>query len=101
MVIQVILKQLEEFYSSIDSLELEEKEPRVGLPCVARFSDDRRFYRAQILEIDGVSVRVLFVDYGNEDQVTLFDLKRILPRFMTFPKLVRIFIRFSLENMFF
>ena len=56
---------------------------------MARFSEDRRFYRSQIVDIKGDVANVLFVDYGNEqDDTPLQDLKRIVPDFLTFPKLV-------------
>lgn len=88
---QLILDKLEEFYSSIESSDLVETNPAVGLPCVARSARDGRFYRAQISEMDDDSAHVVFVDCGNADWVPLIHLKRILPRFMTFPKLVRLF----------
>lgn len=87
----MILEELKNFYSSIEISELEETEPSVGLPCVACFFINELFYRAEILEVDPPNARVVFVDYGNEDYLPLIHLKRILPRFMTFPKLVRIF----------
>ena len=94
----MILNQLEEVYSSLHTSELIETEPRVGLPCVTRFSDDKRFYRAQIVAIDGSNARVEFVDYGNEDQVPLSELKRIVPCFMAFPKTVKTLMPFYFKK---
>jgi hypothetical protein len=83
------LDHLDEFYSSLGPNELKETEPCVGLLCVARFVEDQRFYRSQIIDIKGDVAQVLFVDYGNEqDDTPLQDLKRIVPDFLTFPKLV-------------
>jgi Tudor domain len=83
------LDHLEEFYSSLGPNELKETEPSVGLLCVARFVEDQRFYRSQIIDIKGDVAQLLFVDYGNEqDDTPLQDLKRIVPDFLTFPKLV-------------
>ena len=39
--------------------------PVVGQACVAKFPDDEAWYRAQITELSGNAVKVLFVDYGN------------------------------------
>ena len=87
--VQSNLDHLEEFYSSLGPDELKETEPSVGLLCVARYAEDQRFYRSQIIEIIGDVAQVLFVDYGNEqDDTPLQDLKRIVPDFLTFPKLV-------------
>ena len=85
---QVKLDQLEEFYSSLGGAVLAEEEPKVGLPCVTRFSEDGRFYRAQITAIHGKSANVVFVDYGNEEETPLAQLRRIVPVFTEFPRLV-------------
>jgi tudor domain-containing protein 1/4/6/7 len=59
------------------------------LLCVARFVEDQRFYRSQIINIKGDAAQILFVDYGNvQDDTPLQDLKRIVPDFLAFPKLV-------------
>ena len=82
------LDKLHEHYSALASDELVEDSPSVGLPCVVRFEDDSRFYRSQILTIRGQFANVLFVDYGNEQETPLKELKRIHPQFLAFPKLV-------------
>ncbi|KAK4011675.1 hypothetical protein OUZ56_020794 [Daphnia magna] len=81
------LDQLGEYYTALSSSELVEDSPSVGLPCVVRFKDDDRFYRSQILSIHGNFAQVLFVDYGNEQETPLKELKRIHPRFMKCPQL--------------
>lgn len=86
--LQPDLDQLEEHYSALSNDELVEDSPSVGLPCVVRFKDDARFYRSQILSIRGQFAQVLFVDYGNEQETALKELKRIHPRFLKFPQLV-------------
>ena len=84
------MEQLKEFYSSLTKMELLEVEPKVGLPCVTSFSEDQSYYRALITDIQGPTAKVLYVDYGNEEQAPLSELKRILPCFMQFPKQVRV-----------
>ncbi|XP_057380222.1 uncharacterized protein LOC130702570 isoform X2 [Daphnia carinata] len=81
------LDKLGEYYTALSSTELIEDSPCVGLPCVVRFKADDRFYRSQILAICGNFAQVLFVDYGNEQETPLKDLKRIHPRFLKCPQL--------------
>jgi len=84
------LDHLEELYSSLGPNELKETEPRVGLLCVARFVEDQRFYRSQIIDIKGDVAQVSIADYGNEqDDTPLQDQERVVPDFLAFPKLVR------------
>ena len=86
------LNQVEELYSSLSPRELMEDKPSVGLPCVVQYNEDKRFYRSQILSIRDQVAKVLFVDYGNEQDTPLSELKRIIPRFMELPQLVSWFI---------
>ncbi|EFX83579.1 hypothetical protein DAPPUDRAFT_315375 [Daphnia pulex] len=60
------LERLEKFYSALSPDDLHEDLPRPGTPCVARFDEDGRYYRAEIIRIvaDGFA-DVSFVDYGN------------------------------------
>ncbi|XP_078047780.1 protein tudor isoform X2 [Augochlora pura] len=46
---------------------------KIGLPCAALY--DNQWYRAQILGINASNVRVLYVDYGNEETVTITSLR--------------------------
>lgn len=50
-----------------------------GIPCLALFSDDNQWYRAQVTEEGDKKVHVLFVDYGNESDVEKKDV-RYLPK---------------------
>lgn len=77
-----------DYYTALSSGECVEDAPSVGLPCVVRFKADDRFYRSQILSIHGQFAQVLFVDYGNEQETPLKELKRIHPRFIQCPQMV-------------
>ena len=47
-----------------------------GMPCLARYSDDRQFYRGIVKNILGVDAfQVLFVDYMNEEVVSKKELR--------------------------
>ncbi|XP_061599319.1 tudor domain-containing 6-like [Cololabis saira] len=50
-----------------------------GSPCLARFSGDDQWYRAQVLQKTDVGVHVLFVDYGNESDIDIGNVKSMPP----------------------
>ena len=83
-----------------------ETEPRVGLPCVVRYTDDNQFYRSEILELNESTAKVLFVDYGNTQETPLGELKQMTPKFMHLPMMVipaffYVFLFSSLLHVFF
>lgn len=43
-------------------------------PCIALFTDDQQWYRAEVISVDGKKLSVHFVDYGNFSQVDLKDV---------------------------
>jgi len=61
----------------------------IGLPCVAKFSLDSKWYRAEVisLESNGVAT-VVYVDYGNTESLPLSDLRKLLHRFLELPSQV-------------
>ncbi|XP_065110632.1 tudor domain-containing 6 [Paramisgurnus dabryanus] len=48
-----------------------------GSPCLARFSDDLMWYRAQVIKKSNDMISVLFVDYGNESEIDESSLKAL------------------------
>ncbi|KAM4541874.1 tudor domain-containing 6 [Odontesthes bonariensis] len=50
-----------------------------GIPCLALFSSDSQWYRAQVIQRTDSTLHVLFVDYGNESEVDINNVK-LLPR---------------------
>lgn len=58
-------ENLQVFYGDLRP-ELVIKKPRVGQMCIAKYSDDERWYRAIIKEVDRAynTVKVFFIDYG-------------------------------------
>ncbi|XP_023208251.1 tudor domain-containing protein 6-like [Xiphophorus maculatus] len=46
-----------------------------GVPCLALFSEDNKWHRAQVTENSDETVHVLFVDYGNECDVEKKDVR--------------------------
>ena len=84
--------EVESFATSMlykyDSLRPEEQRLQkvvVNRPCVARYSEDQAWYRGTIEKIDGTSVTVRFIDYGNTDTVNSAELKSVVPEFLKMP----------------
>lgn len=49
--------------------------PEVGDLVACKFSKDKEWYRAEILEKDRDNYKVLFVDYGNSEVTTISSMK--------------------------
>ncbi|XP_030575433.1 tudor domain-containing protein 15 [Archocentrus centrarchus] len=47
-----------------------------GSPCLALYSSDNQWYRAQVIAKAESTLRVLFIDYGNESEV---DIRNVRP----------------------
>ncbi|XP_035860984.1 tudor domain-containing 6 isoform X4 [Sander lucioperca] len=57
-----------------------------GSPCVALFSDDDFWYRAEVVDKDGDELSILFVDYGNKSQVNVTNVREMPPDLMESPQ---------------
>lgn len=59
---------------------------KVGQPCIAKYSEDQQWYRAQIMDIlTSEMVKVWFVDFGNFEDVKLADLKEMKHEWFSYP----------------
>lgn len=58
------------------------QKPTIGMACIARYSEDRGFYRAVIVSIQMASCRVTYVDYGNSEDVAYNDIYEIPEKFL-------------------
>ncbi|KAK5903886.1 hypothetical protein CgunFtcFv8_007631 [Champsocephalus gunnari] len=56
-----------------------------GNPCIALFSDDGFWYRAQVIDKDGDELSVVFVDYGNKSQINNADVREMPCELMQTP----------------
>ncbi|KAM6912212.1 tudor domain-containing 6 [Xenentodon cancila] len=56
-----------------DAASAEMLEP--GSPCLALFSSDNQWYRAQVIRKTDAALHVLFVDYGNESEIDIGNVK--------------------------
>ncbi|KAG5895989.1 hypothetical protein JTB14_005095 [Gonioctena quinquepunctata] len=50
---------------------------KTDLPCCALFLADSQWYRSQVMEVLGETVKVRYIDYGNEEEVLITHLKSI------------------------
>lgn len=57
----------------------------VGAACCARFPDDDNWYRARVRDTRGNKIVVTYVDYGNEQEVDISDLRTITPDLIRLP----------------
>ena len=56
-----------------------------GSSCLAKFSLDDQWYRAEVIEIMKDSVKVQFIDYGNTDIVALENTRALCEEFVSLP----------------
>lgn len=71
--LELIMNSLADFCTTAPTLSLAQL--KIGLPCAALY--DNQWYRAQILDVNADNIKVLYVDYGNEEIVTLMSLRLI------------------------
>ncbi|XP_063535748.1 maternal protein tudor-like isoform X2 [Cydia strobilella] len=57
----------------------------IGTACCARFPDDEKWYRAKVLGSNNKRVLVAYVDYGNEQEVNVSDLRTITADLLKLP----------------
>ena len=61
------MNELESHYSALSPLQMIEKEPQIGLPCVVRYTEDKQFYRSEIVKLNDKGAEVLFLRRFAED----------------------------------
>ncbi|KAM9842544.1 tudor domain-containing 6 [Aulostomus maculatus] len=53
------------------------KTPSPGSPCLALYSSDNQWYRAQVVKRTDKKLKVVFIDYGNESEVDVRDVRSL------------------------
>ncbi|KAI3363634.1 hypothetical protein L3Q82_001266 [Scortum barcoo] len=56
-----------------------------GTPCIALFLDDHLWYRAEVIDKESDKLLVFFVDYGNNSQVSITDVREMPSDLMETP----------------
>ncbi|KAM6915107.1 tudor domain-containing 6 [Xenentodon cancila] len=76
--LRLLMNDLQTYYTG------SEFQPEVKTACVARHPDNGMWYRALVVcQHKTPHVDVLFVDYGQTETVSLYDLRGICPEFLT------------------
>lgn len=70
--------------------------PQIGSACVARYSMDKKFYRAVVKSSDLKTIDIVFIDHGNEEKVSINDVYEIPECFLEQHTLCR---RFTLDGL--
>ncbi|KAL3869617.1 hypothetical protein ACJMK2_042282 [Sinanodonta woodiana] len=84
--LQNLMADINEEYEKENLLEeLQLKEPKPGMPCAAKFSDDNMWYRGEIKKHSTNGEEVHFVDYGNTETVCLSNIRKLKPKFLHLP----------------
>ncbi|KAG8187346.1 hypothetical protein JTE90_011708 [Oedothorax gibbosus] len=74
--LQVAYNQIEERLPKVANLDF----------CVAKYAEDELWYRAQVVSSEDNEIKVKFIDYGNSEIVTIENLCKLLPEFMSEPQ---------------
>lgn len=88
-----LTKYEDKFHEMSDNLQIHcnavnaiiPKDLQVESACLAKFSQDDQWYRAEVLEVLDDHVRVRFVDYGNTDVVSLQNTRDVPKEFAALP----------------
>lgn len=75
--LDVLMTQIQQHCINASSLMFHEI--KHGMVCCAYYSEDEKWYRAQVLNIKKDKITILYVDYGNEQEVTAEFVKPITP----------------------
>lgn len=67
--LEEMMEKMNEEYNGLFPKERCVHKYETGTPCVAKFSDDKRWYRGEISKVEDDKVSVYFVDYGNTETV--------------------------------
>lgn len=58
----------------------------VGMLCVAQYGSDGMWYRAEVVDLVGSGqVKICYVDFGNQEVMSVWNLKKLLDAFMILP----------------
>ncbi|XP_028407927.1 uncharacterized protein LOC114530556 isoform X2 [Dendronephthya gigantea] len=88
-----LMTDMNQTYQDLESKDSDIFSPCVGDFCCARFSADGNWYRGLVLQVrcfgdsseKVTTVEVFYIDFGNIEQVTVGDVKELLPQFMSIP----------------
>ena len=76
-----LMNQMEEYYRPLGEDEEAYISPRVGEACCAKFSEDDGWYRAVVTKVNGKTIGLRYIDYGNSEELPLARVKVLNARF--------------------
>ncbi|XP_065890672.1 maternal protein tudor-like [Dysidea avara] len=79
--------ELEQLLSTLCELEAgaSPSEVTIGLHCAACYSEDGQWYRAEVRNVIANNISVIFLDYGNDDTITIDNLRCLTPDLCQLP----------------
>ncbi|ELU14575.1 hypothetical protein CAPTEDRAFT_226977 [Capitella teleta] len=83
--LQHLMNRLESVYTALGPSDMTLPEVDVHLVVCAKFSEDENWYRAQVLAVQGNKVHLQYVDYGNDEWLTLDQIKQLKRAFLELP----------------
>ncbi|MGH0162643.1 UNVERIFIED_CONTAM: hypothetical protein FKN15_045781 [Acipenser sinensis] len=81
--LQPLMVELAEYCSS--QSHHAELKPKAGVACCARFSGDKNWYRAIVLETFDTAAKVIYADYGNSESVEYSSILPIQEKHLELP----------------
>ncbi|KAB7502140.1 Tudor domain-containing protein 1, partial [Armadillidium nasatum] len=80
--LEVLSAEMNEYCNSLSTTYYE---PQEGEICMARFSSDNLWYRAACIYQNKDSASVVFVDYGNQEEVSFKNICQMVDKFLAVP----------------
>lgn len=91
-------EKLSQLMKKLNSFQLHKLKfaPQTGSACIARYSMDKKFYRAAVKSNDLKTIDIVFIDHGIEEKVSINDVYEIPECFLDQHTLCR---RFTLDGL--
>ncbi|XP_040204461.1 tudor domain-containing protein 15 [Rana temporaria] len=82
-----MMAEIAEQYNKCELMEMVIDDPKPGQLCCALYAKDGHYYRAVITKVHNPEISVYFIDFGNTETVSFYEVKVLLPKFSTLPAL--------------
>ncbi|XP_062415785.1 tudor domain-containing 6 [Pungitius pungitius] len=83
--LETVTSRVSKLLDGADHKHIDPGTVSIGSPCIALFSDDGFWYRAEVIDKDRDELSVLFVDYGNKTQLNFADAREMPSDLMEIP----------------
>ena len=80
-----LMGEMSEYYNSLADHEGELAKPVGGEFCASKFTADDAWYRARVLAVQGSTITVSYIDFGNTETLPLTRVKVLNPKFQNLP----------------